>query len=315
MILNPLATRQQLAMTPTMAEGLTFDLEMELRALGCQMIQQMGVLLQLPQRTMAAAQIFFQRFWYTSSMCDFSADKVAVSALLLASKLEETQVGLRRLINAYHYVAFLLTRGARPSAYVGLAHDSLEVTSLRDTIVVLEMQMLKRLGFQMQVVLPHALLVQYLRVLGLTDPNLKVTLKPHENWDAEWSTPPSEGRSEETVSLAQCAWSFLNDALQTPVLCIFGPHVVACAAIALAAEMGEPCVVLPLEPAPWWLLFDASEPEIKIAASHLLWRYHHESSVPHLADLLDRDNLRSYIAKRPASPNSHANDCQVHKSW
>ncbi len=31
MILNALATRQQLEMTPSMAEGLIFDLEMELR--------------------------------------------------------------------------------------------------------------------------------------------------------------------------------------------------------------------------------------------------------------------------------------------
>ncbi len=99
------------------------------------------------------------------------------------------------------------------------------------------------------------------------------------------------------------------------MLCIFGPHVVACAAIALAAEMGEPCVQLPLDPAPWWLLFDASEPEIKIAASHLLWRYHHESSVSDVAELLDRDRLRSFIAKHPASPKSHADDLTVHKSW
>lgn len=213
MILNALATRQQLEMTPSMAEGLIFDLEMELRALGCQMIQQMGVLLQLPQRTMAAAQVFYQRFWYTSSMCDFSADKTAVGALLLASKLEETPIGLLRLTNAYHYVAFHLTKGARSSSsYMALAHDSLELSSLRDSVVFFEMQILKRLGFQVQTVLPHPLLVQYLRVLGLTDPDLKVTIKPRRGWNQDWTTPPRERRSEGSVSLAQCAWSFLNDA-------------------------------------------------------------------------------------------------------
>lgn len=99
-------------------------------------------------------------------------------------------------------------------------------------------------------------------------------------------------------------------------MCIFGPHIVACAAIALAAEMCEPQVQLPLEPAPWWLLFDASEPEIKIAASHLLWRYHHETSLPDACQLLDRHELRKHISTSPASPRSNPEDRSViHQGW
>ena len=69
----------------------------------------------------------------------------------------------------------------------------------------------------------------------------------------------------------------------------------ACAAIALAAEMCVPQVILPMTPAPWWLLFDASEPEVKIAASYLLWRYHHESCLTNAPKLLDRYEVRTYV--------------------
>ncbi|CDR88401.1 uncharacterized protein SPSC_04228 [Sporisorium scitamineum] len=301
MMLNPLATGQQLSVTPTMADGLPLDIELELRAVGCQMIQQVGVLLQLPQRTMAAAQVFYQRFWYSSSMCDFSADEIAMGTLLLSTKLEETQISLRHLVNAYHYVDFQLHKGPRSCFYTPPAYDASELVSIRDAIVVSEMQVLKRLGFQVHVALPYALLVNYLQVLGLTDPELKVTVRPHKHWHPDEASPPIDRLSSERVSVAQCAWSFLNDALQTPVLCIFGPHIVACAAIVLATEMCEPVMQLPLEPAPWWLLFDASEPEIKLAATHLLWRYHHVSSVKNLVNLLDRHELQKYVAARLAS--------------
>lgn len=86
------------------------------------------------------------------------------------------------------------------------------------------------------------------------------------------------------------------------MLCIFGPHVVACAAIALTTEMGDPQIQLPIEPHPWWLLFDATEPEIKIAASHLLWRYHHEPTELDAPKLMDRHELRRYIESLPSSP-------------
>lgn len=213
MMLNPLATLQQLSVTPTMADGLCLDLELELRALGCQMIQQVGMLLQLPQRTMAAAQVFYQRFWYSSSMCNFSADEIAMGTLLLSTKLEETQISLRHLVNAYHYVDFQLTKGRRASSYTPLAYDASEMISVRDAIVVSEMQVLKRLGFQVHVTLPYALLANYLQVLGLTDPELKVTVQPRKHWHASGTPTQASGHlSSERVSVAQCAWSFLNDA-------------------------------------------------------------------------------------------------------
>ncbi|GAC95197.1 cyclin [Pseudozyma hubeiensis SY62] len=242
-------------------------------------------------------------------MCHFSAHAIAMGCLLLSTKLEETQCSLRHLIGSFHYVTVHLNQTQRSSKYEPPCRDSSELVDLRDTMVVSEMQVLKRLGFQVHVTLPYALLVNYMQVLGLTDRKLKVTVQSYDD-PAE---PVADGRHE-SMPLAQCAWSLLNDALQTPLLCIFGPHVVACTAIALAAEMCTPLVRLPLHPAPWWLLFDASEAEIKIAASHLLWRYHHSSSCTDLAELLDRRELQRYIAGRSADSDVRQHDVHIHRS-
>lgn len=221
MLPNPLATRVQLTATPSSVHGVAYGVEMELRALGCQIIQQIGELLQLPQRTMAVAQVFFQRFWFTSSMCDFSASEIAAGTVLLAAKLEETQISLRHLVNAYHYVLSCLTQGisSHPSpkgsmapAYRPPAYDSAELQDIRDAVVVSEMQVLKRLGFHVQVMLPYALLVNYLQVLDLTDAKLKFAINPHPACFHASSAQHMDYVGSERVSLAQCAWSFLNDA-------------------------------------------------------------------------------------------------------
>lgn len=141
-----------------------------------------------------------------------------MGALFLASKLEESPVRLRDLINVYDY---LLQRGiyysqhnpgprsqelakarstdsskesnnhspAKKSRssfdYIPQAYFSQTFYDTKDALVISEMQILKRLGFQVQVNLPYATMVNYLQLLGLTKSDL---------------------------GFAQRAWSILNDA-------------------------------------------------------------------------------------------------------
>ena len=96
-----------------------------------------------------------------------------MGALYLASKLEECPLSMRNLINVYDLLlqqaAFSLEGkpehefNYHPMSYFGNTfHD------MKDALVVAEMQILKRLGFNVQVVLPYGTLVNYLRVLELT---------------------------------------------------------------------------------------------------------------------------------------------------
>lgn len=87
-----------------------------------------------------------------------------MGALYLASKLEECPLRIRDLVNVYD----LVLKRAADSKYTPMTYFSDTFYDLKDAIVVAEMQILKRLGFQVQVVLPYGTLVNYLRVLGLT---------------------------------------------------------------------------------------------------------------------------------------------------
>jgi hypothetical protein len=87
--LYPLASLVQIEQTPSREDGIPESLEEDLRAYGCKLIYQAGILLQqcvpLPlhlmlvtyspgdrkQVAVATAQILFQRFWFVTSMKQF----------------------------------------------------------------------------------------------------------------------------------------------------------------------------------------------------------------------------------------------------
>lgn len=100
-----------------------------------------------------------------------------MGALYLASKLEECPIRMRDLINVYDLLLQRITHtlAVQTSAphkaefqYVPMSYFGTTFYELKDALVVAEMQVLKRLGFQVQAVLPYNTLVNYLRVLGLT---------------------------------------------------------------------------------------------------------------------------------------------------
>jgi len=111
-----------------------------------------------------------------------------MGALYLASKLEECTLRLRDLINVYHLLLqrheHELLQPESEYKHAAMSYWSQVYYDLKDAIVVAEMQILKRLGFDVQVRLPYGTLVNYLQVLGLI----------------------------ERTEACQRAWAFLNDA-------------------------------------------------------------------------------------------------------
>ncbi|KAJ7871424.1 cyclin-like protein [Mycena olivaceomarginata] len=225
--LHPLATLAQIERTPSREDGIPHDLEEDLRAYGCKLVHQAGLLLRQKQVAVATAQILFHRFWFVTSMKQFGIGDIGMGALYLASKLEECPIRMRDLINVYD---LLLQRDAHTAKnpntafkYAPMSYFGSTFYELRDALVVSEMQLLKRLGFNVHVVLPYGTLINYLRVLGLT--------------------------SREDACTR--AWGYLNDALQTPVYALYPVPTIAAAAILLTSRH----LHIPLPPA-WWELFD-----------------------------------------------------------
>ncbi|KAF8078116.1 cyclin-like protein [Lyophyllum atratum] len=247
--LYPIASLSQIEKTPSREDGIPEDFEEDLRAYGCKLIHQAGILLNQKQVAVAAAQILFQRFWYVTSMKQFGVGDIGMGALYLASKLEECPLRMRDLLNVYDLLLRRATHSLdkntnKPFKYAAMSYFGTTFYDLKDALVVAEMQILKRLGFNVHVVLPYGTLVNYLRVLGLTS-------------------------REDACSRA---WGYLNDALQTPVYALYQVPTIVSAAILLTVRHLN--IPLPsTSPNCWWELFDATWEDIWSICGYIMRLY------------------------------------------
>ncbi|EPQ58403.1 cyclin-like protein [Gloeophyllum trabeum ATCC 11539] len=250
--LYPLASLEQIQNSPSRQDGIPAELEEDLRAYGCKLIHQAGILLKQKQVAVATAQILFQRFWFVTSMKQFGIGDVGMGALYLASKLEECPLRMRDLINVYDLLLQRAAHSLKPEGkefkYTPMSYFGNTFYDLKDALVVAEMQLLKRLGFDVHVVLPYGTLVNYMRLLDLT------------------------GR-EDAVSRA---WGYLNDALQTPVYASYPVQTIVSAAILLATRhLGIPLPSTP--PNCWWDLFDAEWEDVWAVCGYIMRLYRERS--------------------------------------
>ena len=112
-----------------------------------------------------------------------------MGALYLSSKLEECPLRMRDIINVYDLLLqkaahSLSPKASQPFQYHPMSYFGDTFYSMKEALVIAEMQILKRLGFNVHVVLPYNTLINYLQLLGL-------------------------GRNPEVCTKA---WGYLNDA-------------------------------------------------------------------------------------------------------
>ncbi|KAJ7043209.1 cyclin-like protein [Mycena alexandri] len=273
--LYPLATLAQIERTPSREDGIPQDLEDDLRAYGCKLIHQAGILLRQKQVAVATAQILFHRFWFVTSMKQFGIGDIGMGALYLASKLEECPLRMRDLINVYDLLlqraAHSLTQPNGEFKYAVMSYFGSTFYELKDALVVSEMQILKRLGFNVHVVLPYGSLINYLRVLGLTT-------------------------QEEACTRA---WGYLNDALQTPVYALYPvPTIVSAAILLTTRHLGIP---LPsTAPHCWWELFDAAWEDVWSVCGHImrLYRPRSEEEQMRVVGMVNKKEVRKWLEER-----------------
>ncbi|KAF9262116.1 cyclin-L1 [Marasmius fiardii PR-910] len=271
--LYPLATLSQIESTPSKEDGIPFELEEDLRAYGAKLIHEAGVLLKQKQVAVATAQILFQRFWYVSSMKQFGIGDIGMGALYLASKLEECPLRMRDLINVYdliqQYHHHSLT-GSSDFRYSPMSYFGSTFYDLKDALVVAEMQILKRLGFNVHVVLPYGSLINYLRVLGLM--------------------------REDVV---ERAWGYLNDGMQTPVFSLYQVPTIVSAAIYLSTRhLG---ISLPCKPPHcWWELFDAEWEDMWSVCGYImrLYRERKEEDKKRVIGMISKQGVRKWLESR-----------------
>ncbi|TNV79459.1 hypothetical protein FGO68_gene433 [Halteria grandinella] len=240
-------------------DGMGLMDERKLRVYACEIIQDSGILLKLPQVTMATAQSILHRFYFRKSFLRCDIVTVATASLFIAAKIEENPRKVRDVITVVDYVVKLKKNGGNRNAVVVIDINSFHFTDTRQEIFEAERYILKELGFATESLSRsnvHKYVYFYLN---------KVLLK-HADGNI-----PLLGKT-----LAQKAWNIVNDCYRTTCIVSFPPNVIACSAIYLAARLVD--YPFPSDPEtkhwlPWWTIFGASIEDMEYVTASILEIY------------------------------------------
>lgn len=233
--------------SPSKQSGISEHDEREHRFFGCELIQEAGILLRLPQVVMVTGQTIFHRFFYQESFSDYDAFQVAMASIFLSAKVEERPKRIRTVLNVF-YAMFQRRQQKNDDKVAELVPFDLNgglYSVWREELIATERRVLIRLGFGMYNIMdyPHKYILYFVKVL--------------------------DGSQE----LAQSAWNYLNDTLRIDICTRYSAESIACAAIYLASRVvQEP---LPSSP-PWWELFDTTKENVEEIAIQIMRMYQQE---------------------------------------
>lgn len=238
---NFYVSKEDLADSPSRKDGISADTERDQRIYGCELIQEAGILLRLPQAVMATGQVLLHRFYCKVSLVAHDVKKTAMACVWLATKLEENPRRMREMLSVFYRLD--RRRQGKPTL------PPLEVygpvfEKWKSDVVTLERIMLRAFGFILHVEHPHKFVLNYL-----------VVLEQHDH--------PESG-------LLQRAWNLANDSLRSTLCVRFKGEIVACGIIFLAARQLR--IPLPEGPA-WWDLFNVAKHDLLEVACEVLDLY------------------------------------------
>ncbi|KAL3420957.1 cyclin-K [Phlyctema vagabunda] len=207
--------------TPSVLEGISIVEERSRRAKGVNFITQAGIVLKLPQLTIATASVFFHRFYMRYSMVPEKGGlhhyNIAATSLFLATKTEENCRKTKEIVIA-------VAKVAQKNSNLIIDEQSKEYWRWRDNILLYEELMLELLTFDVVLESPYNHLYSILRSLELD------TNKPLRN----------------------AAWSWVCDSCLTMMCLLMPPRDIAIAAIYFAAKYTKETIPDDRTGVPWW---------------------------------------------------------------
>ncbi|CAJ2659218.1 unnamed protein product [Trifolium pratense] len=224
--------------SPSRADGINLKKETYLRRSYCTFLKQLGKELKVPQVTIATAIILCHRFFLRQSHAKNDRRIIATVCMFLAGKVEETPRQLKDVI----LVSYKIIYKKDPSAVQRIKQKEV-YEQQKELILLAETLVLATLDFDLNVHLPYKPLVEAIK-------KFKV------------------GQNE----LAQAAWNFVNDGLQTSLCLQFKPRHIAAGAIILAAKFRK--VELPSDGEKvWWQEFGVTPSQLEELSNQLLELY------------------------------------------
>ena len=241
-----LFTKTELLLTPSIIDGnLSPDKERGNRSKGVNFILQAGIMLKLPQITLATASVFLHRFYMRHSMLEvpgrmpgYHYYSMAATCLFLATKVEENCRKMKELV-----IACVRVAQKDPNKLVD--EQDKEYWKWRDNILHSEDVLLEALCFDLSLEAPYKTLFELL---------IQVNHEHHKE-------------------LRNAAWAFVNDSCLTMLCLLFSSRTIAASALYAAARFtGAKFKDAPSEK-PWWECAGVNIMEIRRACNYMADMY------------------------------------------
>lgn len=229
-----LFTDAELLRTPSILDGLTPEKERENRSKGVNFILQVGIMLKLPQITLATASVFLHRFYMRHSMQNYHYYSMAATCLFLAYKVEECVRKMRELVVA-------CVRVAQKDPHKNVDEQDKEYWRWRDNILQYEDLLLEAICFDLSLEPPYKTLFDLLMLFEQGD----------------------------NKRLRNAAWAFVNDSCLTTLCLLFPSRTIAASALYAAAKHCD--VAFPDDPSgrPWWDVIAVDLSSIRRACNYM----------------------------------------------
>ena len=237
-----LFTDTELLLAPSIIDGkLSPQGERENRSKGVNFILQAGIMLKLPQITLATASVFLHRFYMRHSMVDvpgrspgYHYYSMAATCLFLATKVEENCRKMKELV-----IACVRVAQKDPNKLVD--EQDKEYWKWRDNILHSEDVLLETLCFDLSLEAPYKILFELLIQLH------------HENHK----------------KLRNAAWAFVNDSCLTMLCLLFSSRTVAASSIYAAARFIGVSFPDPEPGKAWWEFAGVDIAEVRKACNYM----------------------------------------------
>ncbi len=218
-----LFTEAELLQTPSVLDGMSPEKETENRGKGVNFILQVGIMLRLPQITLATASVFLHRFFMRHSMQDlpgrpaFHYYTMAATSLFLATKVEENCRKMKELVVA-------CVRVAQKDPTKAVDEQDKEYWRWKDNILHNEDVLLEAICFDLSLEPPYKTLFDLLVFF----------------------------REEGNKRLRNAAWAFVNDSCLSMLCLLFPSRTIAASALYAAAKHCDVSFPDDESGRPWW---------------------------------------------------------------
>ncbi|KAI4227530.1 MAG: hypothetical protein L6R40_008200 [Gallowayella cf. fulva] len=233
-------SESELLRTPSILDGLSPEKERENRGKGVNFIFQVGIMLKLPQVTLATASVLLHRFFVRHSMVEahgrpgFHYYSMAATSIFLATKIEEDCRKMKELVVA-------CVRVAQKDPRKVVDEQDKEYWRWKDNILHNEDVLLEALCFDLTLEPPYKVLFEYLNYFG-------------------------EGDNRR---LRNSAWAFINDSCMTTLCLQFSSQTIAASALYAAAKHCHTDILDDENGRPWWEAIGMDLKTIKQACNFL----------------------------------------------